>query len=66
MKDILRVNLPEAECQLALFSLSGRMVCQQMARGSEYELNMADLQEGVYILRVRGNGISQTIKVIKK
>ena len=66
VKDILRVNLPDTNCRLTLYNLSGQLVYGQDVISSDCEVNMGNLQSGVYILRLKGNGINQTIKVVKK
>jgi len=67
--DLLNIHLSggNQECTLTLVDITGKSVIKtQIMNSDTYQLNTANIAPGVYVLRIIGNGISQTIKVVKR
>jgi len=68
--DILNIqykeNVPE-NTSLTIYDVSGKQVLNKLAENSNLnQINLSNLNSGVYILQIEGSNISQSFKFIKK
>ncbi|MCF6131927.1 T9SS type A sorting domain-containing protein [Flavobacterium wongokense] len=51
--------------ELELYDVQGRLILSEKMSGTEHQLNISNLENGTYLLKVSGDNKSETIKVIK-
>ncbi len=66
----LSIEIPNnvnEDFEIELFDITGRSVkSKTYSNQKKIDVNIGDLNKGIYILRIRAKGINQSIKVIKK
>ncbi|HZH87504.1 MAG TPA: T9SS type A sorting domain-containing protein [Brumimicrobium sp.] len=66
-KDILNFKgLENGEYQIAILDLSGRVVQPAVVYTSNTTLNLADLQNGIYLVRITRDNSERVIRVVKQ
>jgi len=64
--DVVNVSNPDqSEVELVLMDLNGKVIYRENHRSANMTINLGDLAEGVYLLKVNSKGSSETIKLIK-
>lgn len=64
--DVINVSYTDAIDGVTITDLNGRVVKQVALGVNEAQINIADLSQGVYILKANSNGKSITEKIVKK
>ena len=64
--DVLHLSYANGISEVAVFNVLGQQVLAQKINANESQLNMSTLNPGAYIVKIKGEGKSQTIKVLKK
>ncbi len=63
-----QVNISSQNDELqsvSVFDMNGKLMLQDKANGLQKEMNLSNLKSGVYILRVKTNGSTENIRIIK-
>ncbi len=64
-RDVVRITSPNEVENIAIYAQSGRLIKERKdVRGTEISLSVADLQAGVYMVRIRTHAGSYTYKMI--
>jgi hypothetical protein len=65
--DYINVELGQAdEAVVSIFNSNGGLVSQQNTTGALTRIDLDALSNGVYFIRVSGDGVNETVKIIKK
>ena len=54
------------EATIELSNLYGQVIQRQILRGSNGQINLADLQNGIYILTIKNGKKQGTVKILKQ
>ena len=65
-KDVLNIEGLSTNSQLSVYSISGKELMNIEAVNSFTLLNISDLQQGVYFLKISEKGNSEILKFIKE
>lgn len=68
MVNVKVAGLGEGQFNFSLFDITGKLVKQErlhVVESEVYQINLQDLQRGVYLLNVTGSSSSATVRVVK-
>lgn len=67
VKDVLNIETASRKMNDAsIYSMDGKLIRNVKLSGNNSQINMSDLQSGVYLVRVKSEGEDRTIRVIKQ
>jgi len=68
VQDLLNINIEgtEQEVTVSIFSVSGQLIRQEILYQSNNQLNLSELNGGLYFIKVEGTGLSVYQKIIKQ
>ena len=66
VNDKLNIEAREAIDNLEIYNLMGALVYSQKSCSNKVEINTADLQSGIYFIRLTTNKVSETRRFVKK
>jgi hypothetical protein len=66
VNDKLTIEAQEAIGTVEIYNLMGAVAYSQKKCGNKVEINTADLQSGIYFIRMRNDKVSETRKFIKE
>lgn len=64
--DILNIKMTETIDQIDIYSLTGQLIQTERPVTNEAQINIEKLQSGVYLMKVRTQENTQTVRVLKK
>lgn len=64
--NIIRLRANTVLDKAAVYDVFGKKVLSQFGNSTEMKLDISQLSSGIYLTKVESNGLSQTIKVVKK
>jgi hypothetical protein len=64
--DIVRIQSESTIQNIELFDLRARLISSEAVNAQDHEMNINDLSKGIYLLRIKINGSTETIRLIKK
>ena len=66
INNVLNLRARVALDKAILFDISGKQILRKYGDSKEMTLDVSNLASGLYLAKVESNGLSQTIKVIKR
>ena len=66
VNDVLKLRAKVILDKAVVYDIFGKKIINQNGNSREMILDMSNLSSGIYLTKVESNGLSQTIKVIKK
>ena len=59
----LQINVPGATAKVAIFDMQGHQVLSRAINGANASINLSGIAAGQYIVKVQGNGFTQSKKI---
>ena len=65
-RNVVNLSGLTAQVNVAIIDMQGRIVTRETADRQKTQIEVSELSEGVYFLKIKGEGIDKTITFIKK
>jgi N-acetylmuramoyl-L-alanine amidase len=65
-QDVVNIQSDENIQSIELYDLRGRLIKSEVTDIQKYEMNIIDLKKGIYLLKIKTNGSTGTVRLMKK
>jgi len=63
---VVKIQSDENIQSVELYDLRGRLIKTESTNIQKYEMNIYDLSKGIYLLKIKTSGSTETVRLMKK